>query len=263
VTPALAQTTERSSVEPEPTDSSDNVMAKFAEQDRLRMTDLHPDYIKAFVKVQTPLIAGDLDAAQAAFVPMTDYRRDHGYAGAEEVYYQLLEYWLAKTSNDATAARRSLEILVATGQTHLDEEFYVPAAMDLLKQQVQDKSYAESLVTYESVQKSDSGREVSKSVSGIMEKVSAVVNGEEPVVIAGELDASGQWTRQMIRRAMFIDAPDGGVTQQVFDCENKRAVVPYTEGSELAIPESWGSCKLTIEGEPGARFEWVQANVPQ
>jgi hypothetical protein len=67
----------------------------------------------------------------------------------------------------------------------------------------------------------------------------------------------------MIRRAMFIDAPDGGVTQQVFDCENKRAVVPYTEGSELAIPESWGSCKLTIEGEPGARFEWVQANVPQ
>jgi hypothetical protein len=255
--------TERRSVEPEPTDLSDNVVAKFAEKNRLRMRELHPDYVKAFKKVQTPLLEGSLDAAQAAFIPMTDYRRDHGYSGAEEVYYQLLEYWLAQGSNDTTTARRSLEILIATGRRHLDEEIYVTAAMDLLKQQVLDKSYAESLVTFESMQESASGREAGRSVMSTMEKVTAVVNGEEPVVIAGELDASGQWTRQMIRRAMFIDSTSGSITQQVFDCENKRAVVPYAEGNELAIPESWGSCKLTVEGEAGAQFEWVQANVPE
>ena len=94
---------------------------------------------------------------------MTGYRREQGYPDAEEVYYQLLEHWLAKGLNDAARARQSLEILVAMGQKHLDEEIYVPAAMDLLKQQLQDKSYAEALVTYESMQQSGTARASSSS----------------------------------------------------------------------------------------------------
>ena len=46
--PALSQMPEPRSVEPEPTDLTDNVIAKFAELDRLRMRELHPDYIRTF-----------------------------------------------------------------------------------------------------------------------------------------------------------------------------------------------------------------------
>ena len=112
------------------------------------------------------------------------------------------------------------------------------------------------------MQKSESGRIMGDTVSDIMEKVSTVVEGDEPVVIAGTLDAEGRWSRQMIRRAMFIDAPEGGLTNQVFDCENKQATVPWQPGSELAIPASWGACRLTIEGKSGTSFEWLQATPP-
>ena len=244
------------------------VMAQSAEQAveeksaRLNLQELHPDYVAAFLKVQEPLQDGALDQAAAALQPMSDYRGSAGYPEAEEAHYQLLVFWLAQAGGDDLAARRALEQLVASGHGHVDYDVYTPAAMDLLRQQVQEKAYVESLATYAILQSSTSGRSASAAVSDIMTKVSAVVEGDEPVVIADTLGADGRWTRQMIRRAMFIDAPEGGLTNQVFDCEKKQATVPWQPGSELAIPESWGACRLTLEGEPGAQFEWVQATPP-
>ena len=233
-----------------------------AELELQSLLGLHPDYVAAFAKVQDPLLAGNYDEASQALVSMTDYRRDHGYPDAEEVHYQLLVLWLAEERGDVSGARSALELIVANGEGRLDDAVYVTAAIDLLRQQVEEKAYAESLATYESMMKADDGREAGESVSEVMAKVRAVVDGDEPFRITGELDADGKFSRQMIRRGMFIDAPDGGIAKQFFDCDNKQVTVPWQPGSELAIPESWGSCRLTIEGDAGAAFEWVQASVP-
>ena len=243
-------------------DIAEQAVETKADRINISLKELHPDYVEAFLKVQSALQDGTLDEAAAALQPMSDYRGSAGYPDAEEAHYQLLVFWLAQAAGDDRVARGALEQVVSSGHGRIDYDIYVPAAMDLLKQQVQEKAYAESLVTHDLLQKSGSGRDASASVSDIMTKVRAIVEGDEPVVSSGTLDAGGRWSRQMIRRGMFIDAPDGGISNQVFDCENKQASVAWQPGSELAVPESWGACRLTLEGESGAGFEWVQVTVP-
>ena len=171
----------------------------------------HPDFIASFERIERLIRENNLTDAGTQFGYMSDYRRKNGFKPSEEAHYQLLNYWLNDIAGNETEARSALIELVEKGSNLIDADLYSSAAMGLFKAQLTEKAYGEALRTVAAIDRHRKVRNELASVQGVIEKLNAIAEGSDPLIIEGEVDSSGKWSRILLRPATYLDEVQGMV----------------------------------------------------
>ena len=218
----------------------------------------HPEFALAYKKVEKLLKKDDLEGAGKAFSDMASYRANKGFPEYEEAHFQLLGYRLNQELGNTSQSRSYLEGLALEGAGYIESDIYAPAAMSLLKLQLQDKSYAELQRTVQEMQKDKQAKKQVESIAEILAKVDALIQGSQPVLIDAVMPAAGHWQRILIRPALYLDNVSGEVTGYDLNCKKKQISLPHDPEGSIQIPDSWGECIFVVKGTEGASFTLVQ-----
>ena len=63
------------------------------------------------------------------------------------------------------------------------------------------------------------------------------------------------WHFRPVRRRLTLANVQGQLNSIEMRCDHKRFTSEVSDAVEWHMPESWGSCRVHIFGEPGTRFD--------
>jgi hypothetical protein len=88
-------------------------------------------------------------------------------------------------------------------------------------------------------------------------RLTAQIRG--PGELRGRVQMDGSsWKQYLSRRRFTLDGIQGEVRGLTLRCSNGSKVLEYRPGGEWMVPEGWAPCAVSVDAEPGARFEFVE-----
>lgn len=121
--------------------------------------------------------------------------------------------------------------------------------------------YSSALYTFDKLQKADP--ESASAYDDAIEKVKALVAGDKPIYVAGEIGERGRWDHYLVRRAFSIAQVQGRLDKLEVRCSRKYRSFTIAEQAQWQIPESWGQCNIHVLGEQNSKFTLVEVQTQE
>lgn len=181
----------------------------------------------------------------------------------EDAMFWLLNYWYLDLAGNADPRelRDSLRRAVGYQEDYLEPDAMVFAAQRLYALQVQDRDFSAAINTYRRLRASEAARrssaypEVLGEMEHHLERVLAVINGEDVLVINARIGEHGYWVHDLMRRSFSLEEIAGRLELVDIRCSHgTRRDAAISEGRIWKVPRDWGQCGVYIKGSEGASF---------
>lgn len=93
------------------------------------------------------------------------------------------------------------------------------------------------------------------------QKVERFLASNKPISINTKLTENGTWYHELNRNNFSITNIEGELTKLDVRCANKRHTYTIEQDNLWKIPNSWGECKILVEGDIGSKFTIVETNI--
>ena len=219
-----------------------------------------PGFVRTFKKIGRLIDAGDYDAAAELF--------DKTHGSDKLSLYELTKLWAQRVRieaarGDFTRLRMALQRATASDGKWIDKESYLQLMSLLVKVEVSMGHYASSLYSYRKLVKAAGDEhEFVQQLRPGMAEVRALADGDTALSISAKIHSSADclhcsdsWNFRPIRRRLTLANVQGQLDSIEMRCDHKRFTSEVSDAVEWHIPESWGSCRVHIYGEPGTRFD--------
>lgn len=107
----------------------------------------------------------------------------------------------------------------------------------------------------EAARRSSAYPEVLGEMEHHLERVLAVINGEDVLVINARIGEHGYWVHDLMRRSFSLEEIAGRLELVDIRCSHgTRRDAAISEGRIWKVPRDWGQCGVYIKGSEGASF---------
>lgn len=87
--------------------------------------------------------------------------------------------------------------------------------------------------------------------------IEQALGGEAPIAIKAKI-LDEFWAHVPTRRTFSISAATGELERIRVECDRRSAELEFAADSEWTLPETWGSCTLTVEGDRDTEFVFYE-----
>lgn len=217
-------------------------------------------FINDFRKMGKLIDSGDLEKADEIF-------RKH-YESGDLSLYELGKLWSQRVRYEAVAGdlhkiNMALHRATASNGEWIDEKSYVGLLQYRIKVELQLGQYYAAKRTFKKLIKAtDATSEEVMSFQPTMDKVQQMIDGDQILRINAEVRRKGEcaycddsWFFTPVRDDFTFANISGSVDSIEMRCDHKRFEAEVSDLVEWHIPESWGTCRINVYGEPGTTFD--------
>ncbi len=79
------------------------------------------------------------------------------------------------------------------------------------------------------------------------------LQGDGAIAVKARVD-DRTWEFQPTRRTLTITKVDGKIEGLHFECDRRKADLPFQADVEWKLPASWGACDLVVDAKRGTTF---------
>ena len=118
--------------------------------------------------------------------------------------------------------------------------------------------YADALDYFERLEEMEDQQERLDEIKPLISKVQEHINSNNNIRVAVTIDDGGNWFHTLVRNQFAFDAIDGELDTVEVRCESHREKFTVAENHVWKIPESWGQCRVLVEGQENTAFSLVE-----
>ena len=211
----------------------------------------------AYIKAKEAM---DADEKLMANEYMAKLRDDKQFNRMESVWFWKLEADFAKVNKDPKAELSNIIRAINTdtdghllGANHYLTMLHLRFALE-----VQFAKYADALDTFEIIKTQDKSENMVERLQPYATQVAQLLDGVEPIVVAGRIGEKGNWWHTLSRSAFTFNNVQGQVDRLELRCHNKREIYTFSDDSTWAIPETWGRCSVMVVGDKNVDFNLLE-----
>jgi hypothetical protein len=204
---------------------------------------------KATVKA---LDAKDYEKVESLLIEMRSIRKLHL---SENNYLHLLSanYQAALGNN-----KQQLHHLNRVSMELLSEEAQLSILDKLFVLYITEHQYFQAYKTYKSLQKLDVAKPRMDHYDGIIDKIDALIESEQNIVVNGDMEEENYWHYPLVRNSFSLVNIEGKLNKLDVRCANKRHIYTVEENNIWEIPKSWKSCNIYVYGDNHSTFNVVE-----
>lgn len=218
-------------------------------------------FIKRYRKVQEAINANDLNTAEKLIKELHGSKQKNRY---ENAFKWSLDANLARLKGDDQRELNSLIQLVSSAVTFSSQSnvfnddymAYIYQRLFILNTNAGFFAYAldqaEKLAAFE-------GQEARyQQILPMVEKLNATIASGDNIFVAMNIDEQGKQAHRLVRSKFAFSDIKGDIDTVEVRCDTHREVFTVAEDNIWNIPESWGECRLMVEGDEGTTFNLVE-----
>lgn len=218
-----------------------------------------PNFVRRYRAIERLIVAKDLAKAGPLLTDLQDQEKHNLY---EDAWFWLLKYryLTAAGTADNRAKRDCLRKALGYEIEYLEADEFVAASQELYRLAVEARDYSEALETFERLEKSKLAKKSKRYAEshGLLEQNAAVlrklVASDQTLSLEGKIEQYGYWHHTLLRRSFAIDEVMGRIEQVDIRCERCTQRFSMSTTSTWTIPESWGACRVYLNGDDGTTF---------
>lgn len=218
-------------------------------------------FVKAYKNADALFKAGDIDAADKALSELKNWDTLNRY---ENTWLLNLDSQIASEQGDLEREAQSLErMLASNGSMHedsmvFDEKF---VAYNLQRKIILDSQrglYADALASFDTLKEVDEEGTRVAAITPLIEKVEAAIESAENLQIPITIGEDGNLLYTLVRNQFAFNGIQGELQTVEVRCETHREKFTVAEDHVWKIPESWGQCRVLVEGESATTFNLIE-----
>lgn len=218
-------------------------------------------FVRKYKEIDQLMQEGDLVLAQEGLAELHERDTNNRY---ENAWLWSLDAQVAGKLQDYRRELASWNRAVASSSRHSSE--YATFKDDFMAQiysrQFQINAYfgyyVEALEAAESLESITSQSQVYQGVADSVERVKAFIASDEHIQVA--MDLSGRTTQfhSLSRQQFLFDNIQGQLNTVEVRCDSHREKYTVAENHLWTIPDSWGQCRVLVEGTEGTQFRFLK-----
>ena len=118
--------------------------------------------------------------------------------------------------------------------------------------------YADAQTYYERLQEMDNQQERLSEITPLIAKVREHIDSDSAIQVEVTIDERGNWFHTLVRNQFAFDGIEGKLDTVEVRCESHRERFTVAENHIWNIPESWGQCRVLVEGQENAAFNLIE-----
>jgi hypothetical protein len=208
--------------------------------------------------------AGDLDAAEAALDKVE---------GEVNTIYEIMHMLIRRSA--IMIKREQTDLALRYLQTLSRSKDYIEPAeyAQLLRLRLGLELAQGLLVNAESTLTTLQAEKISLDGDPMLaglNQLRAVAQSDQPMAVSGELPtacrpvicdpAKPSWSYKPVRRSVALTNVTGKLDEVSIRCDRRTFRTKAEADVSWTIPASWGTCSVSVAGEPGAKFTLIDEN---
>lgn len=178
--------------------------------------------------------------AEFALLSVSRYLFAETFGGSDYEKMKYLEHALSYENSDSSV---------------LNDQTEQSARINLLKLQIANQRFVDALLNFELLKRSGSNVE---AFEPIMDRILTLPNEDSLIRVKGKTDDFGTWDIGLLKRGLYIDNLDNRLSEFRLYCSSKFQFFSFEPGVDYQIPDSWGTCRLQVAGDPNVELEVIQ-----
>jgi hypothetical protein len=118
--------------------------------------------------------------------------------------------------------------------------------------------YADALEHFEHLEGLEGQEERLAEIAPLMSKVNEHIESDNAIRVAVTIKEGGNWFHTLVRNQFAFDSIEGDLETVEVRCESHREKFTVAENHVWTIPESWGQCRVLVEGQEDTAFSLVE-----
>ncbi|WP_218311202.1 energy transducer TonB [Alteromonas antoniana] len=215
-------------------------------------------FIRAYREIEGLLSEEKFALADEKMAKLEAKRNFNRY---ESTYFYTLDGKLARRLNDVQRELNSYsKALNSANQSEFEDAFKADLIRQIFALEVNFGYYALALESFDKLLELDGAEAYRAELAPVVEEINALIESKSPMSIALAVKDSGSQFYTLTRNQFGFSYIDGDLDSVEVRCESHREKFTVAENFIWSIPQSWGQCRVLIQGEPGTTFELVEVN---
>lgn len=214
-----------------------------------------PQFAARYRKASEYLETAQLDKVERT---IEQFYISGGLSFRELGYAKFLEARFFAASGRHDEQLQNLRLIEFSLEEAIPPAVRINVLADLLVAEYRAQNYAEVVHLAKRLPDLEGSAKISEQLAPAIDRIRAVAASDQPLKSEHELGESGRWSGRPLRRGWEIAADTGALSRVGASCGNFSIWADYREGEIFSIPSDWSDCKVTVWGEPGAKFTLLQ-----
>jgi len=220
-------------------------------------------FARSYKQAREKLAAGDIEGAEALLVELSEKRASNRY---ENAWMSSLDASIAQTQKDdvreLSAIRRTISNSKshADGQGTFDDQFlgYLHQRMFILE--ATQGYLGLALETADEILQLADGESLMQPLQNTKKIIDDAIASEQQLIVDINIKERGNYFHTLTRKHFaFLDI-EGTLETLEVRCDSHREKFTVAEEFVWSIPDSWGKCRVMVDGEQGTSFSLVEVN---
>ncbi|MFC3120308.1 TonB family protein [Agaribacter flavus] len=218
-------------------------------------------FITKYKEAEKAMTAGDMERAEKLIEAMKENGGGNRY---ENAWLWALDASVASTINDLRRELRSIDRTLASSNTHqgkyqtFDDEQIKSLYQRKFVLHLQFNEFSSALYTVDKVKKLANGEDILAPLNSYIEKINSLIQSEQNIIVKRSLSDEGKNFHYLVRNKFGFTKIEGQLDSVEVRCDSHHEKFTVALDHTWNIPESWGSCRVLVEGKAGTAFSLVE-----
>lgn len=212
-----------------------------------------PQFVAAFKAFEAAIKANDRAAADAAG------RRLNITNLYESAYYGIAEYHYASLWGNEADQEMALSHALGAAD-HLPLPQRRSALLENLKLQLKRHDFAQVLQMSSQLRKTGIDKDTEAQLQSAVDNVQRLQKEPGSYTMSGTVPDLGAWSVWLFKRTFSASVSTGVISQIKLKCARRYVSFTFDPSLQYNVPESYGSCRLVLEGTPGTELTLTQSS---
>ena len=118
--------------------------------------------------------------------------------------------------------------------------------------------YADALSYYDRLNEMEGQQQRIDEIAPLVTKIRDHINSDDAIKVAVTIDKRGNWFHTLVRNQFAFDNIQGDLDTVEVRCDTHREKFTVAEDHVWKIPESWGQCRVLVEGDKSTAFNLIE-----
>jgi TonB-like protein len=161
---------------------------------------------------------------------------------------------------DRWAAREAIRTATIDEGKYLDKHKVIDALRLRVALEAETGELADAFAWYEILQKQTS-LDANDQTTQLVAKLHAMLDNSEPIGIDAKIANTGTptlWQHTLLRRSFEFKNIEGALDHFTLNCARHSIRSIVSTSANWTVPQSWPSCIISVFGDPGTNFRFVE-----
>ncbi|MEW9798384.1 energy transducer TonB [Alteromonas sp. CYL-A6] len=220
-------------------------------------------FVSQYKAIDVLIQQDELETARHELTALHESENRNRY---ENAWLWNLDATLAAKEGDESRELASLVRTLSSAKTHtrehatFDDDYMAYIHQRLFVLNVKAGQYKYALRSADALKAMDGQSARYEALRPFIDEVNTLIASEQPIAVPVTIDESGSRFHILARQGFGFSDIRGNLTTVEVRCDSHREKYTVAENVTWLVPESWGECRLLMEGDQGTAFRLIEVN---